>query len=372
MFVRILSMVAVSIVLLATPVISHAKVLSKKIFSSKPDSPTACINWSKVFERESVRQIENRNYLIGVAPFRDDTGVTGDDWLSQGVANLLIHLLNTNSNVGAMSESNALYLPPEHPVGFKIGGLFQHTQNWLRIFVQLKDSKDKLIAQFTVETPYPLHKQFFTGLREAGAGIFDKIGLKKKINMDALKAIENETGNIRAYENYTRGLQALTSYDPNKMEVAIIWFQEARREDNQYPMAYRGLMDVYNFLSLSHKANGAPYGQDLENAESTLKALAKQGRNTGSEGKSKFKKEEEGIDNRFLSAQVHFVLGSRLLTKGDAGKAVAELSQAAQLVPEDPVTALALSQAYEKSGQATLAGQFKNHAEEINACLKGQ
>lgn len=300
---------------------------------------------------------------MSVAPFRNDTGIAGDAWLQTGLADMLIRMLDTHPGVAALSEKNEVYLPPQNRVRFKVGGLFQHTQNWLRIFVQLKDNSGKLERQFTIETPYPLHKQFFTGLREAAGGILDKAGVSKKKSENLLKAVENETANVRAYENYIKGREAFESYDPNKMEVALIWFQEARRDDSEYPMAYRGMLDVFDFLGLYNKAAGVPYGQYVENAENTLNALIKRGRKTG------FK---EKITDRFLEAQVHFVVGERALARGDAAKAASELSQAARLVPEDPITALYLSQAYEKLGQATLAGTFKNRAEEINPCLKGR
>lgn len=315
------------------------------------------IPWPRIFSESALRPISGRPLII-IQALRNDTAQPGDDWLSFGLAHLLRRYLATNAAHGVLLESEA-----PQAVGaakYKITGLFQHTAQWLRIFVQLKDGTGELLAQWTVETPYPLHKQFFIGMRQAALNIFSQLsgGAKNSgsKNTAALDAIMNETEKVRAYENFVKGKMALQKYDPNHMEVALIWFDEAIREDNRYAQPYLGAMEAYGFLSLAHKQAGLPFNQDLEQLQERLQTIRKKGLAAPAQ-------------DRFLSAHVHFVTGVRAMENGNASKAAQELQQASDLVPEDGVTAYHLSVAYDKMGQADRAAKYRQWAKEKNPCL---
>lgn len=212
--------------------------------------------------------------------------------------------------------------------------------------------------QFPIETPFPLHKRFFTGLKEAAETIFKKLE-RSNSNPDTLKAIENETNNVHAYENFIKGRLALETYNPDKTEVALIWFQEAKREDYKYLSAYQGMIDVYEFLILDHKQKGEPFQTYLESIAKTI-----QEKNRWQSVK------QQPIENRFLKAHVHYVTGSRALAKNQTQKGIEELKKALALVPEDAETAYALAESYDKLQNAGQAGFYRNIAEGINPCLK--
>ncbi|OGQ05568.1 MAG: hypothetical protein A2W61_05375 [Deltaproteobacteria bacterium RIFCSPLOWO2_01_44_7] len=336
---------------------AHAKKTGQK--NPQKQAQTLCINWPKVFAQEAMRRIPPTAEIVSVTPFYNDTEQSADQWISEGLADLMMRYLAVDPNLGVLPEKQTPRLVPEKPVRYIVGGLFQHIQDWLRIFVQLKDGKGNLLAQFPVETPYPLHQQFFSGLKLASVGIFEKLG-HKKINTKQLSIIENETGSVQSFENVIKGKMALESYDPNKIEVALVWFQEARREDPHYPMAYLGLMETQGFLSLHKKQLELPFGNHLQILESTLKEM------------ESVTRKKPSAPNRYLEAHVHYVTGTRALAKENFEKAAAELEQAARLVSEDALASYYLGQAYDKMGRADLAGQFRNHAEEINPCLKGK
>lgn len=325
------------------------------LLSLKAHAKECIIPWGEVFAKQAVEKIPAQNLIVSIAPFANDTGLKGDDWISDGVANLLIRYLNTNPGLSALPAKRTPTLPPQKPIRYKMGGLFQHTSDWLRIFVQLKDNQDNMILQFPIETPFPLHKRFFEGLREGAEKVFEKMDLKK-INTQALKQIQDETSNVHSYENYTKGRLALETYDLNKIEVALIWFKEAKREDYQYTQAYQGLIDTYGFLSLYYKQKEEPYYSYLETIENILKESPK--------------KKGQTLENRFLKAYVRFVAGTRALVKEDGNKAAEELNQALKFVPEDSLTAYYLAQSYAKLKNTELAGRYRSYAEEINPCLK--
>lgn len=317
-----------------------------------------CIDWQRVLGQEAARRLGPAETLIQVAPFKNDTELKSDDWVSDGIAHLLVRYLSSQTTIAALASSAVGYLPSGQKPNDSIAGMFQHQGAWLRIFVQLKNEPGKLILQLPVETPFPLHKQFFTGLRKAAEDIFKKLG-REKINIDLLKRIENETANVHAFENYMKGKQAFETYDRNKMEVALIWFQEARREDPSYSQAYQGLAEVYGFLLLYHKQKGETFAPYLEALQNTLKEMALRTR-------QKIAVAQYPI----LKAHVHYVSGKRALDQNNAAQAVSELKQAFDLVPYDPTVSYALAQSYAKLGDIAQSEKYRAITLEMNACLK--
>ncbi len=318
-----------------------------------------CVHWPKVFAQERVDEAIRKKEIISIGPFVNDTGRKSDDWLSDGMADILTRYLKTDSQLGILPKQDTIFLPPEHPVQYRIEGLYQNISGWLRAFIQLQDGKGKLLAQFVVETPFPGHKDFFVDLRKAAEGILKKLG-RKKIDTKKMLLIQNETDQVAAFENATKGYTALRSFAPAKIEVALVWFQEARREDPHYPQAYFGFMETYGFIGLDHKQKGEPYNQDLENIEAALQAMKKQSRASA-----------YPMESPYLGAYADTIDGIRALATGDAGRAVKEFREALQKVPEDAMNAYYLGQAYAKMGQSRSAGEFQNKAETINPCLKG-
>ena len=143
--------------------------------------------------------------------------------------------------------------------------------------------------------------------------------------------------------------------------MALVWFQESRREDPHYPMAYFGFMEAYGFMSLDRKQRDEPYNQDLENIEATLRAMKKQSHASA-----------YPMESPYVGAYADYIDGIRALAKGDGAQAVKEFGEAIQKVPQDAMNAYYLSQAYATLGRSALAGEYRNKAETINPCLKGK
>jgi len=93
-----------------------------------------CIDWTQVFAKERARKIPKSNLIITVNPFRNDTGERSDDWIATGLQYLLIRYLNTDPGITALAENTI-------PQGHSVGGLFQHTQGWLRFLFSSKTKK---------------------------------------------------------------------------------------------------------------------------------------------------------------------------------------------------------------------------------------
>src|SRR3989338_7059700 len=309
-------------------------VISIFFLSSNSFAAPQCIDWPKVFAQQKVDEAIRKKEIISVGPFLNDTGQPADDWVGQGIADLLIRYLKTDPHLGVLTRADARLLPPEHPAQYRVEGMYQNIKGWLRGFIQLQDGKGKLLAQFVVETPFPGHKDFFVDLREAAGGILKKLE-RKKIDAKTLKTIQNETDKVPAYENYIKGKTALETFEPSKVEVALVLFHESPREDPHYPMAYFGFMEAYGFMSLDRKQRDEPYNQDLENIEATLRAMKKQSHASA-----------YPMESPYVGAYADYIDGIRALAKGDGAQAVKEFGEAIQKVPQDAMNAYYLSQAY--------------------------
>ncbi|MBI4125805.1 MAG: hypothetical protein HY466_07750 [Deltaproteobacteria bacterium] len=309
-----------------------------------------CVPFPTLFAKLAAEQVPAEAVLIEIRPFKNDTGQKGDEWLVQGIPHLLKRYLSSGSGLAALTQ-------PTEKAQYKIEGMFQHTQKWLRTFVQFKDSKGKMIAQFPVETPYPLHKQFFSGPKDAALQISKK--LERELDHAALQAIENETSSVAAFQNLIKGRAALETYEPNQIEVALIWFQESRREDHKFASAYDGLLDAYSFLILNHKQKGEAYQPYIEAIQNTIKERNKRTGQT-----------IDAAEYPILKAHVHFVSGQRALAKNMPAAAAKEFQAALEALPIDAATAYALSESYAKLGNAKEAEKYRKHAEALNPCLK--
>lgn len=315
-----------------------------------------CIPWEKVYAKAMVEKVLPTSTLVSIQPFKNGTEKSGDAWLEIGLADLLRRYLAVNEWISPFLSTTLQHVSNPN-IAFQVTGLFQHLPGSLRAFIQLKDPQGKLITQVPLEIPFPHHTRFFIGMREVAEKILPQVGTKK-INQKGMLEIQNQTANVLAYENYIKGMNALQSYDPNKMEVALIWFQEALREDRRYVQPYLGLMESFGFVSLYHKQRGEPYNQDLENIGNTLKTMVQ------------WIPRARATHNRYLNAHVHFLAGARALSQGEASKAVSKLSAAWAEVPEDPSTIYHLALSYDKMGKPEEAARFWQQLKEIDRCFK--
>lgn len=327
-----------------------------------------CVDWPLVMRLQTLQQFHANHPVVLLQSFENGSGLTADDWLSEGIPWLLKRYLSTDQQLNLFSEIQTPYLksfPKEH---YRVEGLFQHIDQTLRIFVQLKDPKGKLITQIPIKTPFLKHTHFFESLKEGASEILNQLG-RKKPNANDLKTIQNETRNIFAFSNAVKGIAALEKFEPNHTEVALIWFQEAFREDPKYPLPYLGMIDAYSFLYLDGKQAGGPYQQILESIHNTEKAMRQKRVRPHFGGLTEKERKNSG-KHPAVRNYVHYTAGKRAFDGGDFRKAAQELEQAFDALPEESLSAYTLGQSYAKLGNAKKAGELLRYAKEINRCLK--
>ena len=322
----------------------------------------ACADWPKIMANQTLTRLPKQAILIAAEPFQDDTKTPGDDWLEHGIANLLMQYLATPSDVTTLPESLVAKLPTRHKPKFRIGGKFQHLQNTFRAFVFLKDGKGRLLAQYPMQVPYPYNKQFFVEFKKIAEQVLQKVG-SIDINADKLRLIQNATDNVRSFENASRGRTLFFSFDPDSMEAALVWFQEAKSQDLRYREAYIGAADVYAFLALDHKQNRQPFGVDIQNAEGALKERDRFVK------KSTDLLQTMSLGARVINAHVYFVTALHAAEQKRWGEAAAAMEEVLRLTPEDGIAYSHLATIYDRLGGGTKARAMRKKAQELNSCL---
>ena len=321
-----------------------------------------CTDWPKVMAKQIIARLPKNGVIIAVESFGDDTQIPGDDWLSNGIANLLMQYLATPDDATAIPDSLVAQLPPHSKTKYRVGGKFQHLGESLRVFVQLKSNRNDLLAQFPILVPYPYNKQFFVEFRKAAQGMLKQMEVTD-INEEKLRAIQNATDNVVAYENVSKGREIFFSFNPDKMEAALVWFQEARSQDVKYREAYLGTSDVDAFIGLDHKQNHQPFGTDIQSAEGSLKSME---RFTHAPAKVL---DTLSLGARVINAQIHFVTALHAAEQKDWGTAQSEMEQVIQLTPEDGVAHSHLATIYDKLGKTGAAHAARRKAKDLNSCL---
>lgn len=327
-----------------------------------------CVDWPLVMRLQTLQQFHANHPVVLMKPFENGSRQTADDWLSEGIPWLLKRYLSTDRHLNLFSEVQRPYLKSFPEEYYRVEGLFQHIDQTLRIFVQLKDPKGKLVTQIPIKTPFLKHTHFFESLKEGASEILAQLG-RKKPNASDLETIQNETRNIFAFSNVVKGMAALEKFEPNHIEVALIWFQEAFREDPKYPLPYLGMIDAYSFLYLDGKLAGGPYPQILENIHNTEKAMRKKRVRPYFDGQTEKERKKPG-KHPAARNYVHFTAGKRAFDGGDFRKAAQELDRAFDALPEESLSAYYLGQSYAKLGHAKKAEELLRYAKEINRCLK--
>jgi serine/threonine protein kinase/tetratricopeptide (TPR) repeat protein len=184
-------------------------------------------------------------------------------------------------------------------------GTLQGTKDNLRVALNLEDvsAGRRLWTQEFSAVPQDL----LTLEDLIYAKLVDALELKPG-NEELARAAMHPTENVEAYDLYLRGRNAIHGgRDPNKVQAAIGYYQDALKKDPQFALAYAGLAD----------ANLQMYRLKKESSWAD-KALA---------SAQQARRLNENL------AEVHFSLGSVYNATGRTAAAAAELNHALELAP---------------------------------------
>jgi len=313
--------------------------------------------------------------VVIVEPFKNGTGMKGDDWLKLGLRNYITDLLRSGHDLRALSGVIAKYGLGGENVDFRVGGMFQRIGNKLRVFIHLKNGSDeKLIKQFGAAFPYPDSLDFFNEIAKTSKKLMKEIDVK--VDDKVLRTVQNATTSVRAYEDYSKGRQALETYDPGKTKLAKTWFDQAKRADFRSPIGYQGSIDLYTFLGFYNRQMGNSFSGYYQSAQSELikmKKLARPAPMLMFPKKAKVTKKRQleiELENPFILNNISFVEGIQSEQQSMWRAAAKAFTNAVESIPVDAISWYHLALVEAKSGKAGKSKDAMQKALSINKCLQ--
>ena len=204
------------------------------------------------------------NESVAVLPFRMlrwKSGQNGDpdsgDFLSIGLADALISRLSGLKKISVRPTSAVVKYASEDAMRENAGrdlrvshildGRIQHIGSRVRVtaqLVHLHNNETIWAGQFDENTDDILILQDSISAQVADALIHQLTGEERE------KIGRRGTNNAKAYECYLRGRFYWHSYEVEGLAKALVCFYEAIAHDPDFALAYTGVADYFNFLSV--------------------------------------------------------------------------------------------------------------------------
>ena len=274
---------------------------------------------------------------VAVIPFINITREPADDWIGSGIAETVTADLKSikglsligrervfdalrvlgSSGTDTLDEQMSIVVGRQLKATWLVGGGYQRLGDLIRITARFVEVGSGAVVR-TVKIDGAIGDIF---------SLQDKIvfelsqGMKLKLDEGEMAEIERqETESVEAYENRSRAMMNILEGSPQALDHAIILLEKATRQDPKYAAAWAALALAYDFK-----------GSFMSLPELSEKAVEVGRRATELNPKL---------------ADAHRWLGSALLSLGHFEEALASISVAVQLEPDDAGAHQSLARAY--------------------------
>lgn len=287
---------------------------------------------------------------VAVLPFVNLTGDEQKDYISDGLAEEVIHLIAQQPQVSVAARTSSFALRDSglsaEEIGHRLGvdsifeGSVREERGVQRITVQLINvdtGRHEGSATLDVVDGNLFDAQERIGrivvamLAEAGAFVDQDIG----VTMRAAEA--------QAYDLYLKGRAALQTRSVESLQNAKTYFEEALRHDEQFAPAYAGLAQLYIvsrvYLQLSFDrsqflagdASDSALKLDPNNVDALIAAAAVA--SNGHEHERSARNFQQALSLQPSNATGHQWYGETLLMQGHLSAGQASIARALQLDP---------------------------------------
>jgi tetratricopeptide (TPR) repeat protein/TolB-like protein len=285
---------------------------------------------------------------LAVLPFTVASEVPTLTYAAAGIEEALAAKLFQVKNVNVTSASSVQrvvraklatdQIGRELGAAFLVSGMVQGNEKELRVTVHLEDTARHQRVWF----------KEYSGLAADLLTIQDNIfrdlvpHLELTLTTDEQSAtLKNPTASIEAYEWYLRGRTAMRNdQDLKNVEAAIGFYEEARKRDPNFALAYAGIADSAIRMYRSKK--------DPKWAEQALAAAH----------------QAQALDDSLV--EVHLSLGNVYQETGKTTQAIVEFRRATAMAPSSDDAYRRLGAAYSVSGNLNEAIEAFEKAVEIN------
>jgi TolB-like protein len=279
---------------------------------------------------------------VAVMPFRDNVAVTPDAALALSIPYLLADafgnaspnlivpeviagILNAHSADFAVLDDpqSAAKLAERAQARFVIFGSVQRADaGRVRVILNIYDAQRKLALSPAVNFWTVMDAGFVPSIIQGAQDGFAQLKATRTLKQDPNYHVPSFT----AFRYDIKGRLLDDLYNPNRLQLAAVWFGKALREDFlKFDDAAIGLAKVEFMLALIAKNQKKPYTAEWQAAHQALDSVSK-GHQTGLKAQSA---------TRFSSAHASFGAGLIAYRAGNFGAALSQAEAGLALVPED-------------------------------------
>ena len=343
----------------------------------------AVVIWLAVFKKKPVPGQPGKP-SIAVLPFEDWSPEKDQEALCKGLAVSLITALNKIEILHVPAPTSSFSFEGEakniDAIGEKLNvstilqGSIQKSENKIRIMTQLIDVADESTLWSAVYNREL--EDIFDIQDEIALAIVDELKLEL-LGSEKELVKKRYTENVEAYNHYTRGIFYWNERTAESLYRAIEQFQQAIGIDPDYALAYVGLADCYNLLSLY--GNMRSHESFPKAKEAALKAIALdddlgEAHNSLAYVMSRYDWDQAAAAQEFQRAialnpnyaTAHFWYAENLMIRERFDEAIREMNLALELDPVSPIINSSLSMVYFYMGELENALQQVNKTIEMN------
>jgi eukaryotic-like serine/threonine-protein kinase len=205
-----------------------------------------------IWWRTKRANLPQRTTLLAVLPFRDTSGVTGDAYFGDGVAEALTDRLGTLGSVRVLSHQSVKRLGQkpaldalsrELPADLIVRGSVEQVADRVRLTAELVDAaSNRQLGRDTFERPA---NEILAVENDVVRAIADwlAIPLSRELqkSMSAVRAVDPVV-----YEAYLKGRFQWNKRTSGSLDRAVEYFMSAIERDPTYAPAHAALADCYN------------------------------------------------------------------------------------------------------------------------------
>lgn len=301
--------------------------------------------------------------IIAVEPFANLSKRNEMQWLANGLSELAGDYLTSARGAGILFGITGKFPPTSAAPDYIITGTYQASEETLKVFLRAyQPGRDEPVFVESFAISPPNTGLVFTGMERLIKHFLNerKIGFDKK----ALSRKASATSSWSAFESYINGLNAMRTFDPNKVDVAEIWFNDSIKNDPYYQYPYLALADIYGYLAIQSKSEGKPYQSYLGKLgmiETTRKKfeIRPPAVESGSPRVISVNLNPK-VTNRHLKGNANYLAGLEAMKGGNLKAAKRQFEAAVELVPEDIIAQKNLYNVYTELGEQKKAEELYN------------
>jgi len=319
--------------------------------------------WLFILREKPVSQPAGKP-SIAVLPFDDWSPEKDQEALCKGLATSLITALLKLENLHVPAPTSSFSFEGEErniqEIGEKLKvstileGSIQKAENKLRISARLINVADE--AMIWSEDYNRELKGIFDIQDEIALKIAEKLKLELLVS-EKEKLQKRHTENVEAFNHYTQGLFYWNKRTADSLYSAIEEFQKAIEIDSNYALAYVGLADCYNLLSLYGNVRARetfPKAKEAARKAIALDDTLGEAHNSLAYAMSRYDWDQKGAEREFKRAialnpnyaTAHFWYAENLMIQKRFDEGIKEMHLALELDPVSLIINSSLSLLY--------------------------